>query len=1158
MKRTFWKNVLRTLRSTMSRFLAIFAIVALGVGFLAGLLASPDDMRLSADRYYDDYNIYDFRVLSTLGLTDEDVQAVAELEGVEAVQAGKDMDLVTRTMEGDLYTTRLHTMAADGSDGINKIELVEGRLPQAPGECVVLQRHSFMAETQWVGQALTVEPAKEELPETLTVVGVAKSPLYFSMESERSQEGTGTVELPLVATEDTVDTDYKTALYVTVSGARELNAFTEEYDDVVQQVRDRLEELGPVRAKLRGDSLRAEGEEKLAEAQAEYDEKKAEVEQQLADAEQQLEDARAELEEGRKQLDDGKAEIEKGEKEYQQKVAEGKKAIEDGEKELTAARQQLASGQREYDQAVQSAQAQLADAQAQLDDARRQLDAGRAQLQEGKAQLDAGWAELAAGEEKIREGEIQLADAKQRLDDARHNLWYLDERLVENMLADSIAEYNAGVAKLEAAKQEAANGRAVLQEKQQEYDTQAALFAEKEAEYNSGAAELAYRQAQGEQELANARAQLEDGRRQIAEGEKKLADGRQELADGEKEYNKQMAEAQATLAENEQKWQDGKAELEKGEQEYLEKKEEAEEKLADGAKQLREARNQLKDINEGKWYVFTRQDSAGFSGYGSNADKIAAIAKVFPAFFFLVAALVALTTMTRLVEEERSQVGALKSLGYSSGAIAAKYLLYAAAASLLGSGVGLVVGMKLFPTVIIRAYGIMYDVPQVVAPFQAPYALMASLAATACVLLATLSACWAELREAPARLLLPKAPKAGKRVFLERITPLWRRMKFTHKVAARNLIRYKKRFFMTVIGIAGCTALLVTGFGLRDSIFDLVDLQFRQLTHGDMTVYLSGDDELEDRDLQKILADSDRVAGWMAMTQDVGTTLGKDRLPVDDVRLTVPEDLDSFAEYYTLRHRTDHSPVEFGEGKVVVTEKVAERQHWKVGDTITVKNQDGDEGSLTITDICENYVYHYIYLTRDTYREAFGEDPMPNTVLLRLPEGRTEASDDQISRDLLASDGVSAAVFTEEISENFDTSIRSLNSIVLVLIFSAGALAFVVLYNLTNINISERVKEIATIKVLGFYDNEVSAYIYRENAVLTVIGAGVGLLLGMVLHQFVVRTTEINMVMFGRSAYPLSYLWAFLLTVGFSVLVNLVMHRRLRKISMVESMKAPE
>ena len=267
MKRTFWKNVLRTLRSTMSRFLAIFAIVALGVGFLAGLLASPDDMRLSADRYYDDYNIYDFRVLSTLGLTDEDVQAVAELEGVEAVQAGKDMDLVTRTMEGDLYTTRLHTMAADGSDGINKIELVEGRLPQAPGECVVLQRHSFMAETQWVGQALTVEPAKEELPETLTVVGVAKSPLYFSMESERSQEGTGTVELPLVATEDTVDTDYKTALYVTVSGARELNAFTEEYDDVVQQVRDRLEELGPVRAKLRGDSLRAEGEEKLAEAQ---------------------------------------------------------------------------------------------------------------------------------------------------------------------------------------------------------------------------------------------------------------------------------------------------------------------------------------------------------------------------------------------------------------------------------------------------------------------------------------------------------------------------------------------------------------------------------------------------------------------------------------------------------------------------------------------------------------------------------------------------------------------------------------------------------------------------------------------------------------------------------------------------------------------------
>ena len=1157
MKRTFWKNVLRTLRSTMSRFLAIFAIVALGVGFLAGLLASPDDMRLSADAYYDDYRVYDLRILSTLGLTREDAAAVAALEGVEIVQTGKDLDAVTRTEEGDLMTARIHTVQADGSSSLNGVELQEGRMPQAPGECVVIQRVTFAGETEWVGQTLTLEPAREELPETLTVVGVATAPLYFALEAERSQEGTGTVELPLLVTEETVDTDYETVFYVTVAGARELNAFEDGYEELVDQVRERLEEIAPERAALRADSLRAEGEEQLQKAQAEYDEKKADADRQLAEAEQQLADARQELEDGREQLDSAREEIARGEEEYRQKTEDARKQLEDGEKELAAAREQLAAGQREYEQARQSAESQLADAQAQVDDGRAQLESYRAQLAEGKAQLDAGWAELAAGEEKIREGEDQLAAARQQLEDTRNSLWYLDDRLVENLLAGTVAEIQAGAEELQAARQEAAASRALLQEKQTEYDAQAAAFAEKEQELDAGAQELAQRRAQADRELAAARAQLDQAAQEIAQGEQELADGRQALIDGEREYQEQMADAQAQLAENEEKWEQGRQELADGEEEYRQQKEEAEERLADGAKQLREARNRLNDINQGQWYVFGRGDAAGFSGYASNADKIAAIARVFPAFFFLVAALVALTTMTRLVEEERSQVGALKSLGFSSGAIALKYLLYAASASLLGSAVGLLVGMKLFPTVIINAYGIMYRVPQVVAPFQVHYALMASLAATACVLLATLSACWAELRETPARLLLPKAPKAGKRVFLERIGPVWRRMKFTHKVAARNLIRYKKRFFMTVIGIAGCTALLVTGFGLRDSIFDLVDLQFKQLTHGDLTLYLSGDDELEDRDLQKLLNDPARVQDWIALAQDVGTTLGEDRLPVDDVRLTVPSDLALFQEYYTLRHRGSKSPVPFERDSVIVTEKLAERQHWQVGETITVKNQDGREGTLTITDICENYVYHYIYLTRETYRAAFGEESMENTVLLRLPEGRSETSDQALSRDLLACDGVSAAVFTEELSDNFDASIRSLNAIVLVLILSAGALAFVVLYNLTNINISERVKEIATIKVLGFYDQEVSAYIYRENAVLTLIGAGAGLLLGTVLHRFVVLTTELSMVMFGREAYPLSYLWSFLLTVGFSVLV-MVMHRRLRKISMVESMKAPE
>ena len=604
--------------------------------------------------------------------------------------------------------------------------------------------------------------------------------------------------------------------------------------------------------------------------------------------------------------------------------------------------------------------------------------------------------------------------------------------------------------------------------------------------------------------------------------------------------------------------EEGRQELEDGWQEYYDGEAEAQEKFAEAEEELAEAQSEINKIETGEWYLYVREDNTSFSSYGSNADKIAAIATVFPLFFFLVAALVALTTMTRMVEEERQQIGTLKALGYSTAKIAAKYLLYAALASMAGSVIGLAVGTRLFPYIIISTYNIMYDIPDILMPFNVPYSLLSSLSMILCTLAVTLWACWAELREVPAQLMLPKAPKAGKRIFLEHVTPIWSRLKFTQKVTARNLFRYKKRFFMTVVGIAGCTALLVTGFGVRDSVSDIVTLQYNELTHYELTLGLMDPSALEGKSLQAILEDSSRVTSSMAAMQVEADVVPKGKKPADSLVVFVPQDVDMMPEYFQFRHRTNSDPITFDEDAVIVTEKLCERQGWKVGDTITLRDGDGDEAKLTITDICENYIYHYVYLSPKTYQEAFGKEMEVNSLLCKLPEEITLQEEEALGSDLLQCRDVVSAQFSDTLAESFQNSIQSINTIVLVLIVSAGALAFVVLYNLTNINITEREKELATIKVLGFYDGEVSSYIYRETALLTLIGTGFGLLLGIAMHQFVIRTAEVHMVMFGRSVYGLSFVWSALLTILFSLIVNLVMHWKLKKISMVESMKAPE
>ena len=1100
MKRSYIKNIFRTVRSTLSRFLAIFAIVALGVGFLAGLLASPDDMRISADEYCDEVDLYDLHVVSTLGLTEDDLFAVRQIEGVQNVLPVYDADLIYLSEEGDSHTTRVHTLPQDETV-MNSVLLREGRMPERPGECVVTLTKSILEQKEWIGKTLTLEQDEDDeqegVPATLTVVGTVKTAAYLSMEQEYTTVGDGSIGLIAYTPAESFNLDYYTGFFLTLSGAKELNSFSDAYDDLVAAATDRLEELGEVRTPIRYREIIDDANKELADARQEYEDAKRDAEQELADAKNELDDAEQEI------------------KDNEQKLIDGKKELDDGRAELAENRRK--------------AEAELADAQREIDSGYAQIRDYQAQLDAGKAQLDAAQAQLDEGYRELKGNETALAAAKVQLDELEALLAGIleqggDPAQVQAALEQGKAEYEQGMAIYTAAKSQLDASQAVLDAQKAPFLQQQAALDAQRAELDRAAATLADSRAEAYAQLDEAEEQLNDAQREYDDGVKKLEDGKKELADGKREYE--------------------------------DAKEDADRELADAEEKLNDAEEEIAEISEGEWYVFTREDNAGYASYTSNAEKIGAIATVFPAFFFLVAALVALTTMTRMVEEERGQIGTMKALGYSSAQIAAKYLIYAMLASLFGSVVGLLIGMRLFPTIIINAYNILYDIPKAITPFIPFYALGASVTAVLCTVLATLSACWATLREAPARLMLPKAPKAGKRVFLEYITPLWSRLKFTQKVTARNLIRYKKRFFMTVLGIAGCTALLVTGFGVKDSVSHIVSLQYEELSQYQLMVILKDADALQSAEIREILHDENRIAGSLPVLQDEGKIVPKAGNPKDTITIFVPEETAALPDYFNFRHRADQSPIAFDEDSVIITEKLSERHGLKIGDQITVRNQDEVEASFTVTDICENYVGHTVYLPPAAYEAAFGAAAEPNMLLCKLPE--TELDEKALSTELLDCPDIAALRFTNELSESFENSIKSLDAIILVLIISAGALAFVVLYNLTNINISERIKEIATIKVLGFYDGEVSAYIYRENIILTLFGTAAGLVLGVFLHQFVIHTAEIDLVMFGRSVFPLSFVWSALLTVLFSLLVNLVMHRKLKKISMVESMKAPE
>lgn len=1207
------KNILRKdfiieIKKTMGRFVSIFFIVALGVAFYSGIRASEPSMRITADQYFDDSELMDLKVMGTMGLTKADIKAIGKVSGIEAVEGGYSKDVLCPVGDNEKVAHMLSMQK-----NFNQVSVVEGRLPEKAGECLVDE--DFLSYTDLkVGDTVTFHSGDGEaltdslVTDTYKIVGIGNSPLYISFGRGSSTIGTGEISGFVVVDKASFDMDVYTEAYVKVSGAEEKTAFTDEYNNLSDAAKEAVSAIEEERCAVRKQEIVDEANEKLADSEKTVNEKS-----------QELEDAKKELESGKSKAAE---ELEKA-----------KQQLTDGEAELADAKQQIADGET-----------QLADAKAQLNDKQAQLSSAEAEYESGKAQLDQKEQELAAAEQtylsnyakympfitagkaQIAAGRTQIADGKKQLDEGLAPLKQLRDGLdgiedgisqcdsgmaevqkqLDGMDSDVYQEYvkipeedrneeqqayvnkwenlNAQFADIQAQKTqlEAAKSGLLAQAgftTEADLDAQiTSLTAQRDELDKKEAALLGQEQtlAAQEEELLSAGRQITDGKSQIAAAISQLDSTKSQITDGKaqilsawallNEKEDTLNASKAQLASGEQELADGRSKYEQAAKEAEEQITDGQAKITDGEKQLTDAKQQIADakaeikkIENPKWYVQTREDAlTEYQGYGDNADRMRSIGKVFPVLFFLVAALISLTTMTRMVEEQRVQIGTMKALGYGKAAIAGKYIGYALIATLGGSIFGVLAGEKILPFIIIYAYMILYKhLPAILVPYHMSYALQASVIAVACTLIATIASCYKELAAEPAELMRPAAPKQGKRILLERIGIIWKHLNFTWKSTVRNLIRYKKRFFMTIFGIGGCMALMVVGFGLKDCIYEIVSLQYEKVQFYDAATYMSDDISEENRqqlhDYLDQNADIKETIEARMQKTDVKSASGKKTL-----YLMVPSDDEKIEDFLSFHSRTNKDEVySLKKDEVILTEKMASLLNVKVGDELTIEDEDRGDQTVTVGAICENYMSHYLYLSPEKYEELYGVPAEYNTIIYSAKDGK----DDQIEKigtKLLSMDGVLNVSYTSSIEGRLDDMLRSLNLVIVVLIVSAGMLAFVVLYNLNNINITERQRELATLKVLGFYDGEVASYVYRENILLTIIGSVVGMVLGNLLHRYIILTVEVEEAMFGRQIHWQSYLYSFLFTVAFSLFVNWVMFYKLKKIDMVESLKSVE
>jgi putative ABC transport system permease protein len=1269
-KKALWKDIWIEIGKSKARFLALLAIITLGVAFFAGIKAAGPDMLDTANQYYEDNNLYDLKVLSTYGLEEADIAILDETADL-SVHPMRTVDI---EMEGSDFLVKVFPLQS-GADPVNAYALVDGRLPETSGE-VALDAKQNLSSTYQIGDTITFRHESDEdlsdeekenrislKEQEYTVVGFVDSPMYIETIMRGSTNvGKGSLDAFVVVPESDILGSIYTEAYLTMAPTVAETGYTDAYDEQVDRLADEVELALNGRPLERINEIRAEGQRKIRDAEDELQEGKdklAEAEQELQDARQQLDDGTALYEENRQLFLDeiaqaestltaSQAEIDAGMAEYRAGLATylENKALYDEAKVAWEAQKKALQGQNDSDASLDALLASLPDTpegreiaelaqmlldgQAEVEATQSSLEMKALELQERAAAL-ASKGELLLAEQMSLEADaaayqkelaIFTADMtafqtekaiKQAEFSTRQAAIDAERAALEGMDPEtdpSVAERLAAVAEqqaaLDAEQTALAQAEADLASRQSQLEQQgadlsirqealtaaaAAFQAERASEeaalleeqrlLESAGTELAARgeelleqqqlleeqiaafMADAEAQIAAADAQfaeqgaaLENGRLELASAFSQLEDGQAQINNGWTELESQRVNGEQALAEAWQEIQQGEAEYQEGLAIFTVERADAEIEIADGERQVAEAKQALADLIEPVYYVTDRSGNPGYQEYRDNADRISAIAEIFPVFFFLIAALVSFTTMARMVDEQRQQMGTLKGLGYSDFDIAKKYLIYAAIACIVGTSLGLVAGYNIFPAVIFDAYGSMYSLPSVKITYYLSYALISIAIAMLCTIGPAAWAAHTSLRENPAMMMRPKAPKNGKRVLLERVTFIWDRLSFNSKITVRNLMRYKARNMMTILGVAGCTALILTGYGIKNSISGLADTQFNDVMRYNAITAMRPEASAEEiASYDELVAATPEITDHLKVVQE-SYKLDKKGVNLQNVTVFAPLESENLPDFVSLRDRITQEPIALTDEGAVISEKLANLADVGPGDSIEIRNDEMQTYQIPIQAVTENYVNHYIYLTPSLYEEIFIQAAEPTTDLLLFDE--PESWERSFGSEVMGEQAVALVTFINSVDRSFAETLGSLDVVTLVLIVSAASLAFVVLYSLTNINVSERIRELSTIKVLGFYDVEVSMYIYRESLVLTLLGILFGFVLGKILSTVVLKMVEIDFMMFPPTIMPISYLYAGLLSLLFSSVVMLIMHRKLKQVDMIEALKSVE
>ena len=1106
MDRFSMKMLLRSIKGSLGRYLAIVAIIALGVGFYAGLQSSQPAMLETADSYMHDQRMYDFQLMSTLGLTGGAVAAFKQLEGVEYAEGAYFADaLAVLGSHEEPYRFMSIT------ETVCTPYLTEGRMPENANECLG-DAGAFSSDD--IGRRISISDLNDEdtlgffAEREFTIVGLAKSPRYISHDRGSTSLGSGNLSGFVLLTEEAFDQEVyqEILLYCDLPGEMYSTEYIPARDKLEPEVKALLNSRGAMRYK----QLRSEADKELAEARAELDEGWEEYHEGEDEVQRELSSARAKLYQGQKEIDDGLKEIEQRQKE-----------IDEGWEQIPGALQEIEENRAMLDEKEK----ELQQGKAALEPAIAEIQAGEQQLAQGKAQLEtAKKAVLWPYEQTIAIIDAEISQTQQEIDDLDPEDLGYEARL---------AILNARMEQLQGRRETAVAAR----------DSAAEKFAPQEAEI-----------AAAEAELNEAKAQVAAAQAEIAAGEQAIAEGRAQLDAAEAE----IENSKVTMTEGQKQLDDGRVQLEQAQRQvnqgwtdYQEGKAQAEQELADGKKELEDAEAELAqaiiDTDEKlKLEVFTlnRETNSGYVTFENDTSIVTAVAGAFPVFFVLIAALVCVTTMTRMINDERTQIGTLKAMGFSGRVIMRKYLWYSGSAAFVGCVLGFVLGVTVIPWIIWYAYNIIYSYTTLKLYFSVGMCVVCMAVALLSTILVTVLTCRKELSERPAELIRPKAPKAGKRILLERIKPLWKRLSFLSKVTLRNAFRHPSRIMLMMLGVGGCTALLVAGFGVKDSIADVPDYQYGEISRYEMLV--NYDPDVLDTDGKAEALWKDRADSW-ALSYQVNAEL-ENETGSHSVKLVAAE---GTALKNVISLRDDSSELSYpGKGEAVVTEHLADILEISVGDQVTLETDDGDSLRLTVTGIAKNYLSHYIYVSPETvpgakYNAAYLCDA-------------SEDSGEGLAAWLRSQDGISYVSLTLREKETVRQSMQSLNMIVVLVVVCAAALAFIVLCNLTNINIMERVREVATVKVLGFNPPETASYILRENLLLSILGGAVGLLLGKLLHRFVMELIQVDYMCYDVRISALSYLLAFGITVLFAMAANFAMSFKLEKINMTESLKSVE